>query len=286
MYEQFAQELIREYLGFLEANFQFSELDENFRTCYRVGIAKILEKKDGPRYGQLVLEQIVQDFSCALSGKGSYRIEPVAMLMQEQNLRLPELARLCTNCGVGEVYRWIEQHPSMKSFFEDESRVAASADNELAALIGYRNDAAHGGLAVDDVAGLDVLFELANFINLLCHVLAERLRKAVLEKSLQKKLALKCGEVTESLKDGLVIIAPVVGDFHIGQLLYLIGKGYCVERKIVSIQRDGIDLNNIVLTEAAELGFGLNDRAKEGASIVTMLPSGSKNAPDNTVLPA
>jgi hypothetical protein len=54
---------------------------------------------------------MVRDFNLALSGDKTYRLEPAAMLIQEQNLRLTELVRIFSTCGVDALGEWIVGHP-------------------------------------------------------------------------------------------------------------------------------------------------------------------------------
>jgi hypothetical protein len=271
LYEQFAHELIREYVTFLEGNFRFNELEPEFKTYYRAGLGRILEKKDGPRYGALSLETLIENFHLALAGDDGYRLEPAALLIQEQNLRLPELSRLFKNCGIEGVQGWVAGHPDMETFFKDQNRVAAGPENELARLIDYRNEAAHGGQSVDDVVGLEVLQEFSDFTFRLCQVLAERAQLALLKKAEQKQLAVHHGSVTELRRQSTVIIAPMVGDLRIGQVIYLVGQSHCSRRTIISIRLDDVDKDRISTTEATEIGLGLDGRGKRGAKIVSMV---------------
>lgn len=270
IYEQFAHELIREYMTFLEKNFLFAELGQGFRSNYRSGIGRILDKKDGPRYQSIILEDIVRDFNLALTGDKSYRLEPSAMLMQEQNLRLPELARMFANCGIDGMSDWIAGHPDMRQFFKDQSRLASGPENEMVRLIDYRNEAAHGGLSVNDVVGLDLLVEFADFVVLVCKVIAERVQRAVIDRAQTIGLASHCGKIANRLKDGTVILAPVTGHFRKGQAVYLVGANYCVERRIISIQVDSVEHEEIAVPDKTELGFGLDAPVRKGAAIFLM----------------
>ena len=96
--------------------------------------------------------------------------------MQEQNLRLPELQRFMSACGIDGTSSWIEQHRSVKSFFSSGDRLTASAESQLVELIKYRNDAAHGSIDISDILHQNVLIEFCEFVDVLCEALTERVQ--------------------------------------------------------------------------------------------------------------
>jgi hypothetical protein len=122
-------------------------------------------------------------------------------------------------------------------------------------------------MAVEDLAGLSVLLEFADFIAILCFVVAEMVQKAVLQLSCGKGLASEMGKVTEDKKSGRVIILRTSGAFTVGQTVYLTAWNYCVERKIESIRINDASHESVMLTEAVEVGFGLNGWGRKGAVV-------------------
>ena len=210
IYEQFAQEMIREHLSLLQVHIAFADLPERLKTSYRRGLAAILEKKEGPRYGHLNLPALIAQYDRALSGN-PYVLEPLALLMQEQNLRLPELMRLFADCGIADVDMWIEKHSTIRAFFAKHGRVGASAEHEMAELIKYRNDAAHGSISVDELPGLDYLFEFCDFVSAICEALSERAQLTGLNCLIDCGSAAQRGTVNECIKSGLVLIGEVAG---------------------------------------------------------------------------
>lgn len=122
IYEQFAHETIREHLSLVQKHKAFTSLPDGIQGAYRRGIAEILNKKDGPRYGHLNLSDLILQYGNALSGK-DYVLEPLAMLIQEQNLRLSELTRIYADCGIINVSSWIEKHSKIEEFFAAGDRL-------------------------------------------------------------------------------------------------------------------------------------------------------------------
>jgi hypothetical protein len=263
LYEQFAHEMLREHLSLIEKQFLFTELDAGFQNAYRVGVAKILEKKDGPRYEEIVLGDLVGEFHKAVSGQKGYRLEPQALLIHEQNLRLSVLETLYQKCGINGLTEWVANHPRMIEFFSASDRMHSGAETELKSLIEYRNDAAHGGLTVDDVLSVDTLCEFADFVSVLGSVLAERIQCTALKNGVSGGRVRECGVVDETYKSGMIAVATVTGKFSVGATIYLMSNVQCTERSIESIQLEGEDRKVIEVNDAVQLGFGLDGRAKE-----------------------
>jgi hypothetical protein len=269
IYEQFVHEMIREHLGLLQRRIAFSDLPGAIQSSYRIGIAKILDKKDGPRFADLDLGQLIAGYDRALMGK-EYTLEARAILMQEQNLRLPELQRFMASCGIDSVGSWIEQHRALKAFFALDDRVTASAESQMAELIKYRNDAAHGSIDISDILHVNVLTEFCDFIAAVCEALAERVQLAGLQALKAHGQATERGKVTESLKGGLVIIGPMTGVFEVGTTVYLCGEAYCLERKVMSLQLESVPQESVALTSPTELGLMLDSPGKRKATLMTV----------------
>lgn len=269
IYEQFAQEMLREHISLLQSRMKFDDLSSDLKKAYRKGLAEILLKKDGPRYGNLNLSDIISQYDRALSGK-SYALEPQALLITEQNLRIPELNRLYAASGISNVDGWIEKHSAVMTFFSPGGRLGASAEHEMAELIKYRNDAAHGSMNVDNLLGLDYLFEFCDFIASVCIALSERVQMTGIDCLLASGGAEKRGNVSESFRSNLVLIAKVTGRFAVGDTIYLYGESYCMKREILSLQLDDVPLEELTLVEATEVGFGINEAGRKNSQIVVV----------------
>ena len=130
IYEQFAHEMIREHLSLVQNLSSYANLPDELKVTHRRGMSNILEKKDGPRYGHLNLLDLIREYNNALSGQ-TYALEPVAFLLQEQNLRLPELNKLFAGCGISGISPWIENSQPISQFFLQGSRLGGNAEHEL-----------------------------------------------------------------------------------------------------------------------------------------------------------
>ena len=284
IYEQFAHEMIKEHIDLLQKNVVFSQLPNELKSAYRRGLATILEKKDGPRYGHIDLQDLVAQYGQALSDK-PYVLEPLALAIQEQNLRIPELSRLMAACGIPNIGAWISKHASVLNFFSNGDRLAASAEHEMVELISYRNDAAHGSINIDDLPGLDYLYEFCDFVSAICEAITERVQLTGIECLLENGRAEIKGKADECIKSGMVLIGKMVGDFQIGDTIYLRGDDFCMAREITSMQIDNVDYENISFAAPTELGFAINRPGRKNAEIIALRPVDHKPPVGSTTIP-
>jgi MAE_28990/MAE_18760-like HEPN len=272
VYEQFAHEMIREHLVLMQTNIKFIDLPQKIQKSYRNGIAEILNKKESMKYKDLDLTAIVTQYHNALAG-GSYTLEAKAMLIQEQNLRLVELNRLFSGSGIGEIGGWIDRHRSVEDFFKKDSRLNASAEREMAQLVEYRNDAAHGSVSVDNILALDYLLEFCDFIAPLCDAILEIVQLIGLKFLSEAGRAITLGHVSELLKNNTVLIFEMRGKLCVGDTIYLKGKNYCFEREVISIQIDDVNQTRVDLTIPQEVGVAINGIGSRKAQIISLVPA-------------
>ena len=114
-------------------------------------------------------------------------------------------------CGIDGMAAWIERHRALKDFFANNDRLTASAASEMAELIKYRNDAAHGSIDISDILHINVLVEFCDFVAAVCEAMAERVQLAGLDSLKLQNHVKSSGKVTESLKAGKVAICEVTG---------------------------------------------------------------------------
>lgn len=272
LYEQFAQEMIREHLSLLQGCSAYSNLCNELKVTHRKGISTILDKKDGPRYGGLDLSNLVEQYASALADK-AYVLEPAAFLVQEQNLRLPELNRLFSGCGIFELASWIEAHDMLKAFFASGDRLGGSAEHEMRELIKYRNEAAHGSIEIDDLPGIDYLYEFCDFIAAVCSAIGERVQLASANKLIDSRKAIVGGKVSETFRDGQIIVGNFAGRYRIGDSILLQGLNYCTAVIVKSLQVNDQNRDEVVLDGGTELGIGISGCARKRASVICFAPA-------------
>lgn len=266
-FERFVHELLAAYLGFIESNFSYKDLEKKFRDEHRRRLGHILVDLDKERYKGLSLESIISDLANAIEGKPTYRLLPEAMLIHDQNLRMSELTMIFDRCGVANVSAWVSKHRAIKRFFLDQSRQSDTAEAELKQLVQYRNDSAHGGTDVDSVVGPDVLIEYADFISALSMCLVECVQNSCLIKYESLGKAHLSGSITEKYSDNRVVAIVGKQKFSVGDSIYLSGELYCFRAMITSIMSDNAKIETITILEDKELGFGFDVEPQKRAKM-------------------
>lgn len=234
VYEKFVEELLAAHLQFIERNVAYKDLDEKFQTQHRRAVGQILVDLDRERYkSTLRFETVLHDIKNIFDG-GSYRLLPEALLAHDQNLRMSELASLFEKCGIPKVKEWIDGHRATKRFLSDSGQ-QDKAELKLGQLVQYRNDAAHGGIEVDDLLGTTLL-ELANFVEALCSALTECVQWACLKQVKELGKIDRAGTIKERYSNQTVVALVKESTFKIGASFYLVGDAFCYSTKICGIQ--------------------------------------------------
>ena len=197
LYESFVREMLGDYLAFIEKSLLYKELGADFHKNYQRGIGELIVEIEKDRFNHIDFVSMVKGFAAALAGE-DYRLIPDALVRHERNLRLEELDRLFSRCGLIDVKGWIAKHRLMREFFLD-TRLAGTADAQLTQLVTYRNDAAHGGAQVDDVLSAEVLCELAEFVQIVCVCLVQRILLETVRKGETREIYRQVGAVTRKL---------------------------------------------------------------------------------------
>lgn len=270
IYEQFAHEMIREHLSLIQRLSSYGDLSDDLKNTHRRGVSTILEKKDGPRYGHLNLSDLIREYNNALSG-GNYALEPLAFLLQEQNLRLSELNKLFAGCGISNISSWIENSQPISRFFVQGGRLGGNAEHELRELINYRNDAAHGSIEISELPGIDYLREFCDFIFVICEAMAEKLLFESTNLLIDAGKSSICGKAKERFKDGEVVIVKVAGKLAVGDDVVLKGENYCLLAKVTSLQLDDAPQESVELNGDTEVGIGLSSKCPKNATVVRFI---------------
>lgn len=271
LFESFVQQILREYLSFLSGTYAFSALGASFRTKYSRGIGQLLVDQDKQRYQGLDLAGVISAANDAMTDKVGYQLQPEALLRAEQNLRMAELQRLFSQCGLSNLESWIARHPAVSEFFAAQSRLSETAASELKQIVDYRNEAAHGD--VDEVLGTDVLIEFTHFFEVLCRSILDFIQYDTLRRAKELGRLEIVGVITERLRDDIVVARVANSTLSIGDELYVFGKGLTMTAKLQSIQRDDVDMQAVTIVDEAEVGLRIGVRAKIGCELVRLKPA-------------
>ncbi|WP_413172524.1 MAE_28990/MAE_18760 family HEPN-like nuclease [Anabaena azotica] len=270
IYETFVEDLIRDWLILLPGlSLKYSDLNESIRKTHQSGVGRLLQeilKEDNNRYKNLSVQQVMLGLLNGESGEDKYQLLPEAFLFHEQNLRKNSLERLLANAGISESWSWILTHRDIKYFVEEIRANENTPEQELNTLISYRNDAAHG-TNIDDFLAANALLELCDFVENLCQALCELVTWRVLEKKESESIgqAQVIGKITEWLKKPKAAILTADREYplSVGNSVFLVGKSYCQEATIKSIQHNGESISEIKTTPGMEIGLKFDVDARK-----------------------
>lgn len=268
LYESFVLQILREYLNFLSKSYTLSQLGDDFIKNYTRGIGQILIDQHKQRFKDLDLSNLIRETSDAMSDKSGYQIQSQALLRLEQNLRLDELVRMFSNCGLKNFGKWIASHPSITDFFASESRLSDTPTSELKQIVDYRNEAAHGD--VDNVLGPDVLIEVTQFFKALCKCIVDFVQFDTLIRAKQLGTARVLGVISERYRDDIVVAKVTNATITVGDDLYVLGRKITMMAKIGSIQLNDVPVDTITITNETEVGLTLGVRAMVGCELIRL----------------
>jgi hypothetical protein len=266
LFEAFVSQLLREYLTFLAGSYTLSELGEDFMAKYTRGIGRILVDQHAGRYENINVVTLIADATAALANKSAYHIQPEAMLRAEQNLRMVELKRLFSHCGLAGLEIWVTKHSAIEAFFAAQSRLSQTAESELKQIVEYRNEAAHD--EVDQVLGTEVLAEVTEFFEALLQSITDFVQYDTLRRAKELGKAQILGLISERLHDDVVVAKIANLRIRIGDTVYIYGKGLTMIGTIQSIQLDDVNQDAADITDEREVGLRLGVRAKKGCELI------------------
>jgi hypothetical protein len=266
LFESFVLQVLREYLAFLSSAYTLSALGIEFRAKYTRGIGQILLDQDKQRYQRLDVGSVLSGANDAIAGKAGYQIQPEALLRAEQNLRMPELQRLFSQCGLTGLEPWISSHTAIKEFFAEQSRLSETPASELKQIVEYRNEAAHG--EVDDVLGADVLIEFTHFFEALCCSIVDFIQYNTLRQAKEVGRASVVGIISERYNGDVVVAKVTDATLSLNDGLYIYGKGLTMMANVKSIRIDDADVQTVAVTTETEVGLRLGVRAKVGCELL------------------
>lgn len=266
LFESFVLQVLREYLTFLSSAYTLSELGADFKAKYTRGIGQILLDQDKQRYHRLNIDSILSGAGDALVGKVGYQLQPEALIRAEQNLRMPELQRLFSQCGLTGIEPWINSHPAVMAFFAEQSRLSETAASELKQIVEYRNEAAHG--EVDDVLGAEVLIEFSYFFEALCCSIVDFVQYNTLRQAKEIGRASVVGVISERFRDDVIVAKVANATISVDDGLYVFGKGLTMMAEVKSIRLDDLDVSTATITDEKEVGLRIGVRAKVGCELI------------------
>jgi hypothetical protein len=273
VYEQFIDDLVREYLRMLPKLYsRYEELPARVTTQHRVGIGQILFKlgKDGP-YKELEERTVIKDLAHGLLGNSDYILLPDAFLIDPQNYRAEALIKLFSYVGFEDCWAWIEKHPLVVAFMQGRR----DPENEtpktlLRDFVENRNLASH--TLIGGTVATEEIKSIADFVLVLGDVLAQLVMKQVVQRKKAIGEAAAVGAVLHKFSDQIVGVKMSAGRIAVGDTLAVVQKRTCYNAAVSSIRIQQATHERLDVREGEEIGLRLTAPAGDGAQLLRLVP--------------
>lgn len=268
VFEQFVEAILGDWLSERSSRDKFGELPEQIRASYSTGLAEILKSMSHARYDYLSETDLIGGYNDALRGHEEYRLYPECLTYHRNNLRWSELAEIFGRCGIVDLSDWMRRSYRLKDFFESSDRIAEQAESKLAELIGYRNDASHGAVNVDEILGLEALEEIFDFVSVLGSEIVDLIRHKWAGWMLDIDEAKDVGRISEKFADNVRIAICQGVSLTTGQSLMVRKGHFCRIVSILSIQVEGVEQASVAIAGPQEVGLKLSEAVPLQCSLV------------------
>jgi len=288
VYERFVFDLISRWIQLLPDLYKnYADLPDAVRVGHRLGIAEILPKLNGDRYGHLSEQAVVRALYECLAG-GPYKLLADAFFTDDTNLRHEALGRLCARIGLVEAWRWLTNHASVQRFLDEVRGNASTAESELKTFVSYRNVAAHG--TVEEVVAPEEIRHISDFVFILCASLAELMMRHTVARKLELGEAEPIGVVIHRFRDRVVGVEMRKTRIEVGDNLLLLKETFCYPAVIESLEIEHIRHDVIDADTGLRVGMQLSRGTSVDAELVRILaskpvPMAPSDAPADVVLP-
>lgn len=255
VFERFVEAVLGDWIAERSKKSKYTQLPEQIRNSYSTGLADILRSLSHARYTHLSEGDLISGFNDALSGKSDYRLYPECLTFHRNNFRWSELADVFTRCGIDKLADWVTHSGRLKEFFETSDRLAELTESKLGELIGYRNDAAHGAVEVNEILGLDALEEIFDFIEAFATDLMDLVRDRWVEWLISVDDAKDVGIISEKFSSNVRIAICEGVSLKVGQRVIVRKPRFCRVVAIEELQVEGSDLPSVAVSRSQELGI-------------------------------
>lgn len=255
VFERFVEAVLGDWITERIRNSKYTELPEQIRNSYSYGLAEILRSLSHARYNHLSEGELISGFNDALKGKSDYRLYPECLTFHRNNFRWSELSEVFSRCGIDSLNDWVTHSRRLKEFFETGDRISELAESKLGELIGYRNDASHGAVEVDEILGRDALEDIFDFIEALATDLMDLVRDRWVEWLLSADEAKDVGFISEKFHSNIRIAICEGVSLNAGQVVIVRKPRFCRVVTVEELQLDGVDCPTLAISSSREIGI-------------------------------
>lgn len=273
VYECFVFDLVKEWLRLLPELYRtYEALPPGVKDGHRTGVAEILARLGGDRYAHLSEEAIIRGIYRGLSNAGSYDLLSDAFLIDDQNLRRDALSKLMSRVGIPDSWKWVSEHYLTQRFMLEVRGDTETPESELRSFVQYRNEAAHGVVA--SVLGREEIGKIAEFVGILCTVLAELVSSRIVSRRVEIGTAAIIGQVIRQFRDNVIGVKTVATTLAVGDEVYAVRSNGCYAAQLLSIEVKHRGFLELRARDGEEVGMRLTLPVKAGAKLVKLQPKG------------
>jgi hypothetical protein len=266
IYEAFSEAALSYWLSRLPRYKVFTELPDNFKTAYRIGIARILKDSEKRKFRHLNIIDVVSKFLNSLNGGSPWDFVAEALTSHNLNLRKSEFERIYHSALLDGVWSSLENNPSLSSVVQSDD-ANTTLEEMILELVTYRNDATHG--SPDEILGIEELRDRITFVQVFCDALAAFITRCIVCEEVSSKPEIVYGIVTETYSNNVSVISCEHGRIIVGESFYFLRESDCIHSCIQSLQVNDVDTNSVEITHSGfEVGIKTSERVRLGARVV------------------
>jgi hypothetical protein len=270
IYESFIRNSLSDYLDALSEIVPFSELPDEFKKHYRIGISQILGNNQN--HESLSYEDVIRWYHQAISENNEYTLVTQALTRHQNNFRLKIVLGLFNKVQLKNLEKWLNKHPQIIRLYPEGSPVYDSLESEINDFIQLRNDASH--TVLENLESDGNLIRICSVTQALISAIAAYLRKSLLIKMLEAEKIKEIGVVSESLQQANAFVAFFEPQevLTIRDTIYFIDTRDCFEEEITSMQLDGLNTTTVTTTnDTFEIGIRCSSIPRENTIIYSLI---------------
>ena len=265
VYENFVEDLLVYWYTKLPCYFKHEELNESFKSKYRVGISKLVKDIDKRRYKHLVLDHILETYLKGISNNPPWAIVSDALILHETNLRRNELESLFCCTGIDGYWAMLEKSEDIADYIESYDS-ETSLEKLIENFVNIRNEAVHG--APDELLGIEELKSWVRFILIVCASMANIIMLKIIQNQTMLIPDICIGRVIEKFRNNIVVALCKNGKLDLNQDIFAVRPTSIVFAKIISLQVNDRDVETISFDgNEVEVGIKTNVELQRDATI-------------------
>lgn len=216
-YEKFIEDIVAAYAKVKAKGKPYRELPSKLIEKHCRKSTEIVSKGSlgKGRYLGITEFTVIDNLYQCMSDSPNYRLNDIAIVAHESNLRYYEALTLVANLGIDDLCNKVRHTESLTTWFKNASTPTGQFDGvpletvltRLEDLVERRNQITHRGGSPDSILGPEELRELVEFVEAVCQGIFEVIVRDYLE--LEYLATGKTIELTikeDPIKDGTVVI--------------------------------------------------------------------------------